>query len=739
MQTDFKFTISGKLHQSFTNATQKAERNVKTIDGKLDTLKNKFGETRNSVLAMAGAGYALTKAYSSASQTLKAQGELASLGIAVKGITGITQAGQEMALKFGQVTAPEFVRASYDIKSGIASLTDEGVSQFTKFASTTAVATKATTGEMTKLFALGYGIYRQDFESDFSFGNKFSGAVAAAVQSFRTDGSDLSQGLSNLGGTATAMGVSMAEQFAVIGLAKETYSTASEAATGYRSVLNGLGKAQEKLGMDFTDAQGKLLELPAILDMIKDKYGDMDLSENMEISEALGGTEASKFLMSLINKTDKLRESTAEMNKAMDGGISKAEEMAMAMDRGQGLEKLGNAFSYIGFTIGKTLEPAFNGLASAVGWVAKGLAWVDEKASFLIPTIVYTGIAVGGTISVLLTAKLASNALSFAKLTLAKQYWKATGAVGKFGMATTASSASAFSISAAFSKATLAVRAFGMALLLNPIGLVVAGIAGAAVLVYKYWQPIKAFMGGVWDGFKSSFAPIAPLIDGLSIAFAPVIDIAKSVFQWFSELFTPVQKTEQQLAGFAESGKAFGEILANGFKLALTPITLLLDGISMVGKGIGWLGEKVGLFKSDNKPKEESKSFFSSLWGGDDDDTTATTSTTTPAPKAKKVVAAVAGTVMASQAAMASPQPANALPEVYDYAHPQAQQQTQQQQYIDDFPTASDSSNTSAMVTQHVTINVTVNNPASNVDIEKAVVNATRKIGQETSLNDENI
>ncbi len=150
----------------------------------------------------------------------KAQGDIASLGIDAKGIDIITKAAKEMSNQYAGITAPDFIRASYDIKSGIASLSSEGVAQFTKFASITATATKSSVEEMTKLFALGYGIFKNADETDIEFGKRFSGSIAKAVQAFRTDGSDLVEGISNIGATAKAMGVTLAEELSIIGMAK---------------------------------------------------------------------------------------------------------------------------------------------------------------------------------------------------------------------------------------------------------------------------------------------------------------------------------------------------------------------------------------------------------------------------------------------------------------------------------------------------------------------------------------
>ncbi|MBH8375510.1 hypothetical protein I8R61_34030, partial [Pseudomonas aeruginosa] len=60
--------------------------------------------------------------------------------------------------------------------------------------------------------------------------------------------------------------------------------------------------------------------------------------------------------------------------------------------------------------------------------------------------------------------------------------------------------------------------------LLSPIGLVVTALAGVALVVWKYWQPITAFLAGVVEGFKAAAGPI-------SAAFEPL----KPVFQWIGD------------------------------------------------------------------------------------------------------------------------------------------------------------------------------------------------------------
>ena len=212
MGNSLAFTIRGKLSSSFNAATKGAQSKLGGIETKLGKIKSQFSSMKGEMVAAGGAAFAMGKLYSSATDELQAQGQLASLEISERGIQSITKAGSEMATQFGQITAPAFIKASYDIKSGISSLSESGVRDFTKMAATTAVATKASVEQMTKLYALGYGIFREDFGSDLEFGKSFSGGIAQAVQSFKTDGADLSQGLANIGSDAKAMGVSLAEE-----------------------------------------------------------------------------------------------------------------------------------------------------------------------------------------------------------------------------------------------------------------------------------------------------------------------------------------------------------------------------------------------------------------------------------------------------------------------------------------------------------------------------------------------
>ncbi|MGK0684467.1 phage tail tape measure protein [Serratia marcescens] len=118
--------------------------------------------------------------------------------------------------------------------------------------------------------------------------------------------------------------------------------------------------------------------------------------------------------------------------------------------------------------------------------------------------------------------------------------------------------------------------------LLIPLGLVAAAIAGAGLLIYKYWKPIKAFLGGVVEGFKNATAPIKEAFAPLAPVFTWIGDKVKALWGWFTDLLTPVNSTKESLDNAASAGKQFGEFLAAGIELAMTPLRLLIDSIKWV-------------------------------------------------------------------------------------------------------------------------------------------------------------
>ncbi|MBU9414976.1 hypothetical protein [Burkholderia multivorans] len=114
----------------------------------------------------------------------------------------------------------------------------------------------------------------------------------------------------------------------------------------------------------------------------------------------------------------------------------------------------------------------------------------------------------------------------------------------------------------------------GRVALTSPIGIVIAGIALAALLIVRYWEPIKAFFSGFWQGLADGLKPLAPLVSRafgiLGAAFAPLkplfvwlMGAAKGVWDWLTRLLPPVDASKESLDAATGAGRAFGAWLAD--------------------------------------------------------------------------------------------------------------------------------------------------------------------------------
>lgn len=121
-----------------------------------------------------------------------------------------------------------------------------------------------------------------------------------------------------------------------------------------------------------------------------------------------------------------------------------------------------------------------------------------------------------------------------------------------------------------------------------PIIGIIAAVAAAAVAIYAYWEPISAFFGGVVEGIKAGFAPLAELF----VPFQPVFDAIGSalsaVKNLFSDLIAPIAFSQQTLESCGNAGKLFGQVLFEALTLPFKPLKLLMEGV-------GWLLEKLGI------------------------------------------------------------------------------------------------------------------------------------------------
>lgn len=406
LESVFRLSLIMNMVDNITGPMGRISSSVNGGVSRLQKLESAFGGMVKAGTVMTELGSSIAGAalapVEATFETRRALGELASLG--VKDLEAVEDAARSFSDQWAGTSKADFISASYDIKSGIASLTDEGVADFTTLAALTGKATKSTVGEMTSLFATGYGIYKGFYDdlTDLEFGEMFSAGISKSVQQFKTTGSEMAAAIESLGASATNAKVPLEEQLSVLGMLQATMS-GSEAGTKYAAFIQSAAKGGEELGLAFVDANNQIKSLPEILDLLRGKYGDtIDAIEKQEIATAFGTDEAVDLIDLLYSKTGELQDNVLSLYDAMGQGTAVASEMASAMNETEPekFERLQQQLHNVAEAAGSTLLPVVNDLMEgAAGVIQKGAEWVENHQN-LVRIILLTALTLGGFLAV---------------------------------------------------------------------------------------------------------------------------------------------------------------------------------------------------------------------------------------------------------------------------------------------------------------------------------------------------
>jgi hypothetical protein len=525
-------------------------------------------------VGVGAAVYGIKKLVNAYGEVSSAQGQISSLGISAEGVDAITKKARDFSNQWSGTTQAEFIAASYDIKSGISSLSDSAVGEFTRIAAMTAGATKSSVDQMTSLFATGYGIYRKQFdqfggsviegwdalsnsERDAKFGEYFSAGIASSVQAFKTDGAQMSAAISRLGASATSANVPFAEQLSILGMLQATMS-GGEASTKYRAFLTNAAKAGDALNLSFLDANDNLRSMPMILEELRGKYGDtIDAVEEQELKKAFGTDEAIAMIKLLYPEVDTLKTSISGMNESLRGGMDTTDAMAKKILEGpnESLALLSSRVLNMAAALGYLFAPAVMFVADRIGDFAIGLANFSEQFPFLSQVIAFAIVGLVGLKAASIAGRFAFSYLSdgfviarkmllwFSVSNMKANAILAVTKVRAFAAAASVLYMSGMQKAAAAGTAimTAAQWAFNLAMTANPIGLVVVAIAAfiaIAALLISNWSGVGDFFSGIWEGIKNGVFWAWEMIK-VAFSFSPLgllMDNWGPLFGFFSEL-----------------------------------------------------------------------------------------------------------------------------------------------------------------------------------------------------------
>ncbi|WP_274015145.1 phage tail tape measure protein [Vibrio parahaemolyticus] len=536
------------------------------IKRNLNDVTNTYRQGTHTMMAgaagMVGAGFALQQALMPAIEMDRALGEVKSLGVADDQLKTLTQTAMKFSVEYGK-SATEFVAASYDIKSAMGDMTGDELAGVTRSSAILAAATKADTATITNYMGTMYSVFKDQADriGKDNWAEQVAGMTAKSVEMFKTTGQGMSDAFKGVGALGKTHGVAIQEQMAVLGLLQGSM-TGSEAGTRYKAFMNGVVKAQDKLGVSFTDSNGKMLPMFDIMSKLRNQFGDLDSLEIDQIKQAFGSDEAVLLITDLIGKTGELQSSVKDLNDASN--LNTAINMAGAMT--DQWERLEQGVFAVRTAFGAALLPA---LLPVISSLADGAIEIIEWTEMFPNLTKYIGFAA----MAILGAAAAGGAFTLMM------------GVGKQAMATYMLTMKMFTgVNFLLTKGMAALRvamlAVNIAMMANPIGFivgaVVAAIAAVGALIF-YWDGLKASFGDTtW------FQVLEGAITLITLPFRAMFEFIKAGWQWVMSGFTDT------------SGFAFIGDMANSIKEVFSGvfnwITQSLAGIWDSVKGlIDWV------------------------------------------------------------------------------------------------------------------------------------------------------
>lgn len=259
--------------------------------------------------------------------------------------------------------------------------------------------------------------------------------------------------------------------------------------------------------------------------------------------------------------------------------------------------------------LGTQLLPVYvAGLTKLVALVRRLTAWTQEHPRLAKALAVTAGgfgvlmtaagglmIALGGLIAQFGLLRFVAKAAGI-RFALGRVLGGAAGAVGSTAAAATGAAGSAAQVGL-LSRLGLAARgaligiAGASATTLAVVGAVGLVAIGVALVIRKYWQPIKAWFAGLGEGIALGVQPaltrIKEALGPLGTALSWVGDGIGVVWTWFTRLLEPVHATQAELDGARDSGVSFGRVIGAALGGVIDVVTWGIRMFVGLGEAIG--------------------------------------------------------------------------------------------------------------------------------------------------------
>lgn len=418
------------------------------------------------------------------------------------------------------------------------------------------------------------------FRLDASQMSNVADILTKAFTTSNTSLEMLGETMKYVGPVAATAGMGLEEAAAMAGLLGNVGIQSSQAGTTLRAMLSRLAApekkaaaAMEELGVQTRDSHGNLRNITAVLADVANATEKMGSGKRLEIFKHIFGEEPAAGMAELINQAGAggiLKYLEVVQNHA---GAAGRTAKVMADNLTGDLDELFSGIDEVRIELfdqqSGALREFVQGLTEMVGRLG---AWVRENPK-LTAQILKMAAGLGLIMATMggLTLMLASILGPFAMV----RYGMMLLGIKSLGAVTALK---------AVGSVLLWIGRLAMA---NPIGLLITALVVGAVLIYKNWDAVKAYLLGLWAELKAGFS-------------GGIGDIAKTILN-----FSPLGLFHRAMAGvlsyfgvdipakFTDFGGMLMDGLVNGITAGLGRVKDAITGAG--GAAIDWFKQKLGI------------------------------------------------------------------------------------------------------------------------------------------------
>lgn len=376
---------------------------------------------------------------------------------------------------------------------------------------------------------------------------KLADVMAAASSNANTNVEMMGQTFKYAAPLVGALGYDMEDTAVAIGLMANAGIKGDQAGTSLRSMLTRLSappkecaKEMKNLGISLTDSEGNMKSLDQIMQELREAFDGLTETEQTAAAKHIAGQEAMSGLLAIVNAAP---EDFTKLSDAVADSEGAAKKMADTMldNLGGDMTLLGSKVEGLQLAIYEKLEPALRKGVEILDKLADAVQFVIDHSDEFIAVL--TGMA----------AALGTYLAYTTIMTVMTKGWQALTIVTKAQAA--------------------AQAALNFVMSLNPIGLLIAAIAGlvaAFVVLWNksekfrnfwigLWEKIKEVAGVVWEAisrfFSAAWDKIQEIWGGITEFFSGLWESIKTIFSvvadWINTwVFQPIMAFFQPVIDF---------------------------------------------------------------------------------------------------------------------------------------------------------------------------------------------